>query len=177
MSLPTERYRPLILGAVYTVGLPFWRSWAPAVWFEALVMQESAGNPKAIRYERHQDQLGRRDAATDADRPDIDDGILEDDQSYGLCQVMGTNARRLCGVGPGVPMNFGFLLLPVTNVAFGLRILAGELAATSQNVARALARYNGGPTGDALVDGVNMRREVYVAGVARWAEKVSREGL
>jgi hypothetical protein len=80
-------------------------------------------------------------------------------------QVMGYNARRLCGVPPGTPMNFGWLCLPITNIAFGLRILAGELRATGGNVVRALCRYNGGPTDDARVDdgrgGTVFRRQEY----------------
>ena len=106
---------------------------------------------------------------------ELDDGPLEDDASYGLMQVMGYNARRLVGALPGTKLDFGFLLLPITNLAFGLRVLLGELAATGNVVARALARYNGGPTGDSLDGNGVMRRQVYVDGVAKWAERVARE--
>lgn len=175
MSLPTNFLRPLITAAAQSVSLPWWRSWPPGVWLEALVLQESGGNPKATRYEAHQDVAGRKDADEDADAPQRDDGPLEDDQSYGLMQVMGYNARRLCGVPPGTPMNFGFLLRPITNIAFGLRILCAELEAAKQSVPRALARYNGGSTGDDTQADGSMRRQVYVNGVAEWAAKVHKE--
>jgi len=173
VSLPTAHYRPLIAGCVFTTSLPFWRNWSPAVWLEALILQESGGNHKAVRYERHQDQAGRWDAGSDADTPDVDDGLLEDDKSYGLMQVMGYNARLWAGASGA--MNFAVLLRPIANIACGLWILVAELEATHQNVARALARYNGGPTGDDLVDGEHMRRQVYVDGVASWAARVYRE--
>lgn len=175
MMLPTAYLRPLIAASAQQLGLPWWRSYPPDVWLEAVILQESAGNPKARRYEAHQDQPGRRDAADDADNPAKDDGQLEDDASYGLMQIMGYNARRLVGAGPGTALNFGFLLLPITNIAFGLRILLAELQATSGNVARALARYNGGPTGDAPGPNGTLRRQVYVDGVAAHADRVLRE--
>lgn len=141
-------------------------------WLEALVMQESSGNPRATRYEPHQDRAGRTDAASDADKPGQDDGMLEDDRSYGLMQVMGYNLRRLVGVPPGTPMKFDWALDPLFNIAAGVAVLRGELAATHGDVARALARYNGGPTGDAIQADGKMRREEYVAGVRAWVGRV-----
>lgn len=166
IELPTFPLRPLIDACAAQTGLPQWGEFAPGVWLEGLILQESTGNPKARRYEPHQDRAGRHDAAEDADRPDVDDAQLEDDASYGLMQVMGYNARRLCGVPPGTPMDFRFLFLPITGIAFGLRVLSGELAATGGSVVRALCRYNGGPTGDAKVDdgrgSLQFRRQEYV---------------
>jgi hypothetical protein len=151
--------------------------YTPGELLEAIVLTESAGNPKARRYEPHQDRANRRDAPQDPDTDDRDDGDLEDDASYGLMQVMGYNARALAGVPLGTPMRFGWLFLPLTNVAFGLRILLGELAAVraeveagkipaGRSVDRALARYNGGPTGDDLVGGA-FRLQGYVDKVGR----------
>lgn len=166
----TRTYRPLIDACALQVGLPPWGDLRPGEWLEGLVLQESGGQPNARRYEPHQDRPGRADAASDGDRPDVDDGDLEDDASYGLMQVMGSNARRLCGVPLGSPMRFGFLFLPITNLAFGLRILTAELVATQGSVVRALCRYNGGPTGDALVPDARsgqliFRRQEYADGV------------
>jgi len=150
-------------------GLPSWEVhgdlFLPGELLEAVVLQESAGHPAARRYEPHQDRAGRRDASEDADRPGADDGLFEDDASYGLMQVMGYNARRIVGASPGTPLNFGFLLRAQAGLAFGLRILVDELEATGGDVPRALARYNGGPTGDVLEPQGTMRRQVYVDGV------------
>jgi soluble lytic murein transglycosylase-like protein len=166
----TERYRRLINAAAELATLPPWVNgqdvYAPGEWLEGLILHESAGNPKALRYEAHQDL----DAPGDPDAPGADDGLLEDDKSYGLMQVMGYNARRLCGVPDGTPMNFAFLLLPMTNMAFGLRILLGELGATGGDVPSALARYNGGPSGNPR--GGRLRNQDYVDGVAADAARV-----
>lgn len=147
---------------------------------EGLILGESAGNSKARRYEPHQDRSTRTDAWTDPDVADEDDGDLEDDASYGLMQVMGYNARVLCGVAPGVPMRFGWLFLPQANIALGLRILTAERAAVytkhpheseQELLVRALARYNGGPTGDSFDLRTNdIRLRAYVDRVAAHAE-------
>lgn len=168
-TLPTARYRKVIAACADLVALPFWsyrgERFGPETWLEGLILHESVGDPRATRYEAHQDTPDRQARDADPDRPGLDDGILEDDKSYGLMQVMGTNARRLVGAPPGTRMDFGWLLLPLANIAMGLRILAGELAATGGNVERALARYNGGPTGESLVSvngALQMRRQPYV---------------
>jgi hypothetical protein len=149
----TTILRPLIDAAAGLVGLPLWiyrgQAYPPGIWLEGLIIHESSGDPGAIRYERHQDVS----STGDPDEPGEDDGLLEDDRSYGLLQIMGYNARNLCGIAPGTPMHFGFLLLPMTNMAFGLRILTAELRATLGDVPRALARYNGGPTGEFSING------------------------
>jgi len=168
--------------------LPAWtyrgKAYPAPVWFEGLVFQESLGNPRSRRYESHQDRKDRRDAPQDPDTPDHDDGDLEDDASYGLCQVMGYNARRLAAVelGAGGRMGFGWLFLPLGNLSLGLRMIFGELRAVAtevsagkipagDDVARALARYNGGPTGDDIVDG-DFRLRAYVDRVAGRAAAV-----
>ena len=175
MKVQTRAYRELIDAAAREVALPSWTRggdrFAPGEWLEGLVLTESNGDPRATRYEPHHDRPGRRDSFGDADTPNHDDGILEDDRSYGLMQVLGSNIRRLCGVGPGVPMRFSFAFLPMTNLAFGLRILTAELGATGGDVARALARYNGGASGDQLDADGRMRREEYVQKVALNAQR------
>jgi hypothetical protein len=169
--MPTTRYRSLLDAAAAVVGLPAWmvehELYSPGEWLEGLILVESAGNPRAIRYERHQDVA----SPGDGDKPGEDDGLLEDDCSYGLMQVMGYNARVVCGVPLGSPMNFGFMLLPVINLAFGLRILSAELQTTRLHVPSALARYNGGswrnPPG-----GEELRNQAYVDKVAAAAHSV-----
>jgi hypothetical protein len=179
---------------------------APGELLEGLILTESSGNPRARRYEPHQDRKSRRDAPQDPDTWDRDDGEIEDDASYGLMQVMGYNARRYVQVFPvqpiyshasdrpaglppamrlqrndtaGVnpPMGFTWLFNAPTNIDVGLWVLRGELVAVRHEVAagkidpgqdleRALARYNGGPTGDDLVGG-DYRLRAYVDKVGR----------
>jgi hypothetical protein len=137
---------------------------------EALVMTESSGNTRARRYEAHQDRAGRADAAQDADRPDVDDGDREDDASFGLGQVMGYNWRRYVGAPDGTPLDFTLLYEPLIGLGATVKTLRGELAALYREdphqadgarMCRALARYNGGPSGDDLV-GNQMRLHAYV---------------
>lgn len=176
MALASAKYRPLCEGAAKFYQLPEWNGITGAAWLEAMIMQESGANPRARRYEPHQDRRGRADAAQDADRPEIDDGPLEDDASYGLFQVMGYNYRRLIGADPGVRLSFAPLYRPHLNLSMGLAILLGELAATMNDVTRALCRYNGGPSGDQLLPDntghMGYRRQVYADGVRRWALRV-----
>ncbi len=176
--LKTRKYRALIDAAAMLAGLPSWDGFPPGVWLEGLILHESVGDPRAMRYEAHQDRPGRSDSASDGDRPGVDDGVLEDDRSYGLMQVLGSNIRKLCGLAPGTPMRFEWALLPIANVSLGLRMLLGELEATDGDVARAMARYNGGPSGDDPVDGPNgreMRRQIYVRSVALACERVAAD--
>ena len=159
------------------VALPVWEYrgevFAPGEWWEGVIFAESGGDPNAFRYEAHQDRVA------DGDQPGQDDGTREDDKSYGLTQLMGYNARMMCGVPPGTRMDFSFLLFPLANLAFGLRLLTQELAITQGDVPRALARYNGGSTGTSLVPGPDgslvLRRQEYVDRVAHHARLVVRD--
>jgi len=184
--LPSDLRRVVDSSARF-VGLLPWtyrgsgEFFSPGECLEGVILTESSGNAKARRYEAHQDRAGRRDQAADADTPENDNGDMEDDASFGLMQVMGFNARVLCGVPPGTPMDFGFLYLPLINISMGLRILLGELASVraevgagkidpGQDFERALCRYNGGPTGDDLTGG-DFRLRAYVDRVARNAAR------
>lgn len=155
--------RKYIDAAAGLAALPFWmyrgNQYTPGELLEGIILNESAGDPMARRYEPHQDRID------DGDVSGKDDGPFEDDASYGLMQVMGYNVRVLCGVPAGVKMNFSFLYLPQTNISFGLRVLTAEVRTAMKLTAeqpeylpyggaveRALCRYNGGPTGDRLVD-------------------------
>lgn len=205
-EVPTARWRLAIEGMVRVSGLPPWsyrgQLYTGAAWFEGLVYQESVGEPRARRYEPHQDRASRMDAPADPDVCDHDDGELEDDASYGLCQIMGYTARALVGIdkvtlrggklvvadtGVYPPMRFGWLFRPLTNLSLGLRLLHEELQAVQRDVAktvlspgdeisRALCRYNGGPTGDNLVDG-DLRLRAYADRVAARAALVRADRL
>jgi hypothetical protein len=173
MALPSAKYRKLINEAAYMYALPVARNFAPAIWLEGLVMQESSGNPRARRYEAHHDRAGRRDSSMDPDIPGIDDSMFEDDASYGLCQVMGWNAKRIYMLEGR--LDYTFLFSPVISLDLCCRILREELKIAGM-IPRALARYNGGPTGDALVGPEGkMRLDSYVNGVFAWAAKVRQD--
>jgi len=161
MNLLTEKYRPFIIQLALIRALPSWKTVPAPTWLEALVLTESSGNPFAKRYEAHQDRQG---SVGDADRPNFDDGFLEDDTSWGLMQVMGYNLRFLTGTPGGTFMDFHWALDPEVNLLLGTRLLKMELGAVAGDVSRALARYNGGPTGD---DGTPMRVQPYVDRVAK----------
>jgi soluble lytic murein transglycosylase-like protein len=167
--LRTAGLRPLLAALAERSRLPAWNGWPASVWLEALVLQESGGNPNAVRYEP---ALDRRRGPGVADRPGVDDGWQEDDKSYGLMQVLGSNVRRLSGLPPGTPMDYTFLTDPVVGLAFGLRVLRAELDATGGDVARALARYNGGPSGERKSADGTMRCQAYVDGVRSWVARV-----
>jgi soluble lytic murein transglycosylase-like protein len=169
--LATAALRPLVDALAQQVGLPPWNAFSPGEWLEALILQESGGNPAATRYEPH------HDAASDPDRAGRDDGDAEDDKSYGLMQILGSNVRTLCGVPAGTPMKFAFLLRPEAGLAFGLHLLSDELRHTRGDVPRALARYNGGPTGERRGADGRLRRQAYVDGVAAWAAKVQSDRI
>ncbi len=153
----------------------------PGEWLEGLVLQECSGKPNVRRYEPHQDRPGRPEK--DPDTPGQDDGPGEDDASWGPMQVMGYNIRAIMGAASSCVFNYQALYWWPLGMAFGLKVLVGELVQTSRDVGRALARYNGGPTGDRLEPAgqglMAMRRQVYVDGVEGHTVRVrqSRLGL
>jgi Transglycosylase SLT domain len=158
--LPTSepRLRRLIDGAALVADLPGCWTLSGSDVLEGLILTESSGDPRALRYEPAHDRAGRLDQRADADVPGHDDGLMEDDKSYGLMQVMGENVRRMCHLADGTAMGFEWVLDPIANLYFGTRLLKAEVATVQrilgrakpddEIVQRALARYNGGPTGD-----------------------------
>ncbi len=147
--MKTEIYRPLIDAAAALVGLPEWNHlgeiFTPGEWLEGLILHESSGDPHAVHH----------DGA-------IDDA---DNTSYGLMQVEGITAKRL-----GL-IDYSKLFLPITNIAFGLQVLTGNLAQSSNRIDTALARYNGGSFGNPGVDG-RLRNQQYVDMVATESARV-----
>jgi len=85
-------------------------------WIQAIIHQESGGNPVALRSEPR-----RRDA------------------SYGLMQILCRSARGVGFAGPCAQ-----LLDPRRNIAYGARFFHALLARYAEPGA-ALAHYNGGP--------------------------------
>jgi hypothetical protein len=186
-------FRRLVDAVAAFERLPRWsykgEDYSAGELLEGLILTESSGNPLARRYEPAQDAPGRADAASDPDRPAVDDGLVEDDASYGLCQVMGYVLKGLLKVDRPVRLDYGLLYRPLFGLAAGIEVLQGELRAVylahpaeddSVRVVRALARYNGGPSGDALVpfpakDGhppvTDLRRREYVDLVAANAKR------
>jgi hypothetical protein len=182
MSLPSAHYRALIAALAAQARLPAWsyqgETWPGAIWLEGQVMQESSGDPRARRYE------GQLDTVPDGDSPRVDDGLWEDDASYGLLQVLGTNLRAMVGVEPGVRMHFGWALRPAAGLVFGVRFLCDECLTPvgwESNVHRALARYNAGPRGSSVIPGPGgslvLSNQAYVDAVAAWTRRVATEQL
>ena len=166
--LPTARYRHLISAIAEHFALPAWGSVPAAAWLEAQIIQESSGNPAARRYEP------ALDTVPDGDALRVDDGLFEDDASWGLMQVLGWNLRAQLGIAPGTRMNFAFALDPAFGLICGVRHLATECLKPvgGSDVPRALARYNGGPGGTSMVadpktGGLVLRRQDYVDAVKR----------
>jgi soluble lytic murein transglycosylase-like protein len=109
----------------------------------AVIEQESAWNPWALRYEPafYQRYV----------QPQVARGSLDDETeararafSWGLMQVMGQVARE-----------YGFatrslaeLCEPATGLDVGCRVLAAKLAAAKGDLVRALLRWNGGANRD-----------------------------
>jgi hypothetical protein len=159
--------------------LPPWmltgQTYPAAIWLEGQVMQESSGDPRARRYE------GLLDLVPDGDTRGVDDAIWEDDASYGLLQVLGSNLRAMVGVPLGTRMSFDFALRPAAGLVFGVRHLVDEcLKPVAGDVPRALARYNGGLGGSLEVSKngtLVLRRQDYVDAVAAWTRRVAQEQL
>jgi hypothetical protein len=171
MPLKTAQYHNLCNAAAQHFGIPDWEyrgvKISGGALLEGICHGESGGRAEAWRYEPHQDRQ------SDGDTPNVDSGWLEDDRSWGLFQVMGYNIRRLLGAKDGTPMNFRFAIDPWINIWLGCQVLIADIAAVKRElgavgddpiiVSRALARYNGGPTGDDPTGpGGAMRRQVYV---------------
>lgn len=170
------RFRRLIDATAAYVGLPVWsyrgRSVTPGELLEGLILAESSGNPQAKRYERHQDDPSR----WDLDTPQVDDGLREDDASYGLMQVMGTTYRGLVALDRPARLDYAILFRPLIGIAMGLEVFLQELAAMrrahrheqeAEHIVRALSRYNGGHRGDEIDPATgDYRRRIYVDRVA-----------
>ena len=168
MNLATLPYRRLIDVVAQMEGLPCftWNGvdYQPGEWLEAQVLVESGGNPRARRFE-----------AGLAKGPDRGSG--ESWASWGLLQVLGQTFNGLFGANA---VNFGPLQGPLVGLAVGVKVLVDILSQVrrqnpwvgdSEAVSRALARFNGGSSGDVVKDG-RMLRQDYVDRVGSMAALV-----
>lgn len=169
------RVRRYIDASAALLQFPLWRlpdgtTYPPGVWLEALVMQESSGDPTLRRYEAHHDRV------SDGDHAGADDVRAEDDASWGPMQCLGSNVKNILGMDRDARVRcFDALSFWPLGMAFGLWVLRETLEHAQGDVARALARYNGGTRGDELVmtsRGKQLRRQEYVDAVLRWADRV-----
>ena len=165
MALPTRRFRPVIKQAARLFGLPYLTVYPPAVWLEAMILQESSGEPKARRYEPALDRGSSQ--RPDQDAPGQDDLMFEDDASYGLMQLLGSTYKDVLGIPQASRVPFNVLFHPIVNIGIGCLYLAKLVAATDNSAARALCRYNGGGLGDQLQADGRFRRQEYVDAILR----------
>jgi soluble lytic murein transglycosylase-like protein len=141
-STPTESPRPASPAPAELIALAHNAANAQSLWPElvcAIVEQESAWDPWALRYEpafyaRYVEPLLAR-------------GVVADEGeararafSWGLMQVMGQVAREHGFAGASLAA----LCDPATSLEVGCRALAAKLAAAQGNVTRALQFWNGG---------------------------------
>ncbi len=148
---------------------------------QAVVLQESGGNPFAYRPEPRfryfvDAKTGRPFRAVSPDElaskvapPDFPTlaGTREQEwwgqqASWGLCQLMGALAREQGFRGPYLPE----LCDPETNLTLGCRVLAGALAWAHGDIIRALGSYNAGRGGAQSEAGQTYAKQV----VTRMAE-------
>jgi len=104
----------------------------------AIVEQESAWNPWALRYEQ---EFYEKYVAPQIARGAIDD-VTESRArafSWGLMQVMGQVAREHGFASESL----AFLCDPAVGLEIGCRVFAAKLAAAEGNVMRALLLWNG----------------------------------
>lgn len=157
--LTTGKYRAVFDACADLVVLPPWGPYRPGVWLEMQCLQESGGNPAARHY----------DAPPDKKFGDAHDaGDFEEWASFGLFQIEGRTFRQMYHFAPQVVINYADMLgRPLLNLAVALRIHKENLFTYAGSVERALAAYNGGPSG-ANDDGTgNLVRQDYVEAVRR----------
>lgn len=119
---------------------------AHALWPDlvcAIIEQESAWNPWALRYEPafYAKYIAARMAAGAV--PSATEAYARA-FSWGLMQVMGQVAREHGFTGASLAA----LCEPVTALDIGCRVFAAKLATADDNVERALALWNGGANPD-----------------------------
>jgi hypothetical protein len=177
-----EKLRRFIDATAKLYELPAWvtdaGTFTPGELLEAMILTESSGRVNVSRYEPHLD----KQSASDPDTPGQDDGLLEDDKSYGPMQVLGLNVRAQLGISSRVKMSYGFMQSFGPGVISGVAWLLAELRVARRNgyslrtmpddVTVAVARYNGGPRGNPDERGV-LRTKGYVEKVKKWAKRVS----
>lgn len=125
----------------------------PALWC-AVIEQESAWNPHAVRYEpgffkKYVEPQNLTSPTENACRA----------MSWGLCQIMGQVAREL-GFDAKT-QDFLEIVKPEVNMEFGLRHFKNKLSRTGGDVSKTLLAWNGGSRKE-YDDEVLARKERYV---------------
>lgn len=175
LATAEPRFRRWIDATAELVQLPSWtihgERYLPGELLEAHILQETSGKPNQRRYEPH------LDVQADGDRPGLDDGLTEDDASWGALQVLGSNVRARFGVPRGTPMRFDPLFFAPLGIALGLLEFLDWLKGVQGDVGRALARFNAGGRGDRLQPDGRMTNQVYVDAVEAKAVFVRSDRL
>lgn len=106
--------------------------------FTAIVNTESAWRPSAIRYEENFSYLWHPQDHADAEKITLETETVLQRMSYGLCQLMGANARWL-----GYDLPLMTLLAPATNIKMGVRFFAQRCNQYS-SIQDKISAYNAG---------------------------------
>ncbi|MBT8187839.1 MAG: lytic transglycosylase domain-containing protein [Croceitalea sp.] len=105
----------------------------------AIVMQESAGNPYATRYEDHYRWTLDIERFARKNRISRDTENMQQKTSWGLMQIMGGLARELGFEGPLVR-----LCEPEINLRLGIKHILNLKQRYSKNLSDVIAAYNAG---------------------------------
>lgn len=160
----TKPYRPLLKWIEeFYPSLPSWviptedvtenTIYTPKIYLEALILQESNGDPNAYRYE-----------------PRLDDA------SYGLMQVLKKTAENVTNTIIQEPR---VLFRPLFNISIGMSVIFDIIGSANHQkipltVPLILARYNGGPSNNPDKDG-KLRNQRYVDNVLVKCKIIARD--
>lgn len=143
MSLKTEKFRALFDAAANLAGLPSWKTYPAGTWLEAVCLTESSGDPQATHF--------------DPGHPGSDPKLWT---SYGLFQIEGITAKGYLTLG--TVLDFGWLFKPQINAAIAIGVLSANLQGYGNDVAKALAAYNGGAHGARTNSSGDLNDQAYV---------------
>lgn len=104
----------------------------------AIVNAESAWNPNAIRYEENFNYLWHPQDHAEAEKITLETESTLQRMSYGLCQLMGANARWL-----GYDKPLMTLFDPATNIKMGVKFFAQRCNQYS-SIQDKISAYNAG---------------------------------
>ena len=105
----------------------------------AIIMQESAGNTCATRYEEHYKWTLHPDRYAQINKVSRQTELIHQKTSWGLMQVMGSVARELGHQGPLME-----LCKPEVGIEYGVKQLLKLKLRHKENLADVIAAYNAG---------------------------------
>jgi soluble lytic murein transglycosylase-like protein len=108
------------------------------LWIKAIILQESGGNPYALRYEPHYDYPVDSSHLAGALGITLDTESMTQKMSWGLSQMMGGLLREI-----GFSGYMGQMFVPETAISWTCKQLS-RLALLSQVPADLFAAWNGG---------------------------------